>query len=521
MPVDGRSYLIAFTTGFSIFALEVVWFRAMRAAFQSEMDAFAIMLCVVLLPLAVGAVLARRLARRAIPVEYVVGAAGAVVLLSTPLVERFDVLIKHPNAYLATVLVWFGTGLAIIGPAALVAGMPLPLLLDRTDDPRTVGRVYAVNTIGAALGSICTAWLLLPALGLARVSWLAGAALLGSALVVGGRTSRLRVTLAGAAALGIAIASEGGIGRLRVQGPSRGTAVSLLAYHEGPDSTVAVIEPSGAPRQLLIDGFTASSEKPRAQYMEWIGRLPMLLHPDPRDALVICYGTGQTANAVRNERVERLDVVELNAAVLSMAPLFRLGGDVLADRRTRAIVMDGRAWLRRTDRTYDVVTLEPMPPNFAGVNALYSVEFYELVASRLSRDGVVAQWVPFHLVTPEDATSIAATFVQVFPDALLWVAPADQTGILVGRRRGNPLPIGREWPGLKHAEATRSLSADEVLQNVALGPAELAYYAQAGSVITDDNQRLAYGRSRARKHFYRELITVANLQEVARSRSAR
>ena len=36
--------------------------------------------------------------------------------------------------------------------------------------------------------------------------------------------------------------------------------------------------------------------------------------------------------------------------------------------------MDGRAWLRRTERRYDLITLEPMPPNFAGVNALYSLE---------------------------------------------------------------------------------------------------------------------------------------------------
>ena len=39
--------------------------------------------------------------------------------------------------------------------------------------------------------------------------------------------------------------------------------------------------------------------------------------------------------------------------------------------------MDGRTWMRRTDKEYDVITLEPMPPTFAGVNNLYSLEFYQ------------------------------------------------------------------------------------------------------------------------------------------------
>jgi spermidine synthase len=158
---------------------------------------------------------------------------------------------------------------------------------------------------------------------------------------------------------------------------------------------------------------------PSVSYMAWMGRLPMLLHPAPRRALVICFGTGQTANAVLQEGPERLDVVELNPAVLRMAPLFASNHGVLADPRVRAIAMDGRAWLRRSAERYDVVTLEPMPPHFAGVNALYSREFYEIVSARLAPGGIVAQWLPLHLLPPFHAASIAATFRSVFPDAFL------------------------------------------------------------------------------------------------------
>jgi spermidine synthase len=159
----------------------------------------------------------------------------------------------------------------------------------------------------------------------------------------------------------------------------------------------------------------------------------MLLHPAPRRALVICFGTGQTANGVRREGVERLDIVDVSPAVLSMAPLFPSNERVLQAPGVRPIVMDGRAWLRRTSLRYDVVTLEPMSPRFAGTNALYSLEFYRLVAARLTPEGVAAQWLPIHLLSPFEAASIAATFQAVFGDASLWLDPVDHTGVLLGR----------------------------------------------------------------------------------------
>jgi hypothetical protein len=159
--------------------------------------------------------------------------------------------------------------------------------------------------------------------------------------------------------------------------------------------------------------------------------------------------------------------------------------------------MDGRAWLRRTERRYDVVTLEPMPPNFFGVNALYSLEFYETVNERLRPGGTVAQWLPVHLVSPFHSASIAKTFQAVFPDAALWIDPISGTGILLGRKGGGPEPLARSWPGLERSRRGRSLHDFEIRQAAFLDADELARYAAPGVVITDDNQLLSFGRIRA------------------------
>jgi hypothetical protein len=274
----------------------------------------------------------------------------------------------------------------------------------------------------------------------------------------------------------------------------------------------------------LIDGFTATSEMPDVtHYMEWMGRLPMILHPNPRRALVICFGTGQTANAVRREGPEHLDVVDVDATVFRMAPLFLSNENVLEDPRVNAVAMDGRAWLRRVKTRYDVVTLEPMPPYFAGVNALYSREFYEIVAERLAPGGVVAQWLPTHLLPVPFAASVAATFQSVFPDALLWVDPGESTGILLGRQSGGAAPLISRWPGLRR-DFPRPLGGVEIRRAAHLDAAALRGYGEHGQLITDDNQLLAYGLVR------RELVSnrfraaaVQNLlliRRLSRNRSA-
>jgi spermidine synthase len=211
-------------------------------------------------------------------------------------------------------------------------------------------------------------------------------------------------------------------------------------------------------------------------------------------------------------------VVELDAAVLGLAPFFPSNRNVLGDARVHTTVMDGRAWLRRTRHRYDVVTLEPMSPEFAGTNALYSVEFYRLMAARLNPGAVVAQWVPFHIVPPSAAGSITAAFTAVFPDALLWIDPRDRTGILLGRQAGSPEPLGLRWPGLARPALGRDLPPAVIQASVRLEGAAVARYARLGVPVDDDNQLLAYGGLPAQRFRLGARMARLNLELVEKVR---
>jgi predicted membrane-bound spermidine synthase len=517
-----RAFLVAFSTGFVLFGLEVAWFRPLRATFLSTTQAFAILLLAVLVPLSAGARLARELEKRRTPMALVLAATAAAALLATPLVERFDrALTALPLGFWATIAAWTLATTVVLGPAVLMLGTCLPRLLDERDGTQAWGRLYATNTAGSVLGSLLAAWALLPSLGFARTAWLLAGWLLAVALLVADDKARRWALGLGVPALAAAVLGQSQVGRTQVAGRFVGApgAYTVLRYREGPDATVAVIDDAGGNRGLVIDGFLASAVGPSTHYMRWMGHLPMLLHPDPKRALVICFGTGQTADALRAEGPGDLHIVELSSAVYAMAPLFPQNHGVLLDPRVHPLTMDGRAFLRRTEQRFDVISLEPMAPNFAGVNALYSREFYELAAARLRDGGLAAQWVPFHLLSVHDARAIVNTFRGVFPDAVLWIDPVDLTGIVVGRRRGEGPPLGAAWPGLAR-RVERDLAPAVIPQWLALDARGLERYADGAATITDDNQLLAYGPER-----HRELklvgTGVANLALVRAAGQAR
>jgi len=490
---------VALATGLATFVLEVAWFRSLRATFHSGTDAFAILLFSVLLPLAAGARAAPWLRRRGVALPWVLAAAGILVLAATTPIDRFDQLAPLPSSYWPRVATWMLLSLGLIGPPVALIGASLPWLLEVFPGPRRQARLYGINTVGAVAGSLGTAWALLPLVGAAGSARVAGATL----AVAGAALLRGRSRAVAAAVLVVAFAaaelSDSGVGTARARWWGDRSRYRLLAHEEGPDVSTSVLERQGDDMHvLLIDGFPASVENLQgAHYMAWMGRLPMLLAADPERALVICFGTGQTAHGVLDEGPAHLDVVDINAAVFAHADLFPSNHGVLKDPRTTALVMDGRAWLRRTDARYDVVTLEPMPPTFAGVNALYSREFYAIASARMRAGGIIAQWLPFHLVSPADAFHIAAAFVGVFPDAVLWVDPVSTTGILLGRKGSGVAPLGERWPGFLRRRVPRDFDEQQVRAAVRLTPAALARYAALGAPVTDDNQALAYGSASA------------------------
>lgn len=343
------------------------------------------------------------------------------------------------------------TALVSALPCFLVgAVVPLQLarLRHRASRPALAGRLFFWQGVGAVAGSL---WIGKVAPAVAPASFFAWAPVSLAALCLalcwgGGWSARVGVAAVGAAALGAGGAGSVLDPRPPVQGSrfDRPGAYRYLAHGSDSGVTASVVFDRTRHSMLLFtDGFRAAETGPGTAYMKALGHLPMLLHPGVRRAAVIALGTGTTADAlVAWPEPERIDVVEISPAVLSLVDRFAGDGPgnggqgepaFLADPRTRVRLADGRRYLaRQPPGSLDLITIEPLLPYAPGTGPLYTAEFYGLASRALADGGLMVQWLPTHAMPREYFDTLLATFARSFVHTSVWLV--DQSTIVVGSR---------------------------------------------------------------------------------------
>ena len=204
--------------------------------------------------------------------------------------------------------------------------------------------------------------------------------------------------------------------------------------------------------RLSMSGTSPPSQK----YMRLMAHFPLLAHPHPEKALLICFGVGNTASAIAaHNSITRIDAVDLNINVFKTAPELAVHhGFVHLDPRLRMINDDGRNFLNLSNETYDLITSEPPPPMAAGVYRLYAREYYQQVLDHLSTNGLMTQWLPLGQM-PDKAIELAMrTFVHTFPYSLLFEGAGHHMILL-----GSPSPIHLEHLTKRFYESA-SVTAD-------------------------------------------------------------
>jgi spermidine synthase len=136
--------------------------------------------------------------------------------------------------------------------------------------------------------------------------------------------------------------------------------------------------------------------------------------------LVISMGCGNTASAFAAFPIERLDVVDISSGPFEAAKLFATTRTVLEDPRVHVTVEDGRNFLLKTPRKYDVIELELPSLHTDGVAFLYTREFYEIARSRLTEGGVISQWIDAFQTRRQPSHRLVATMREVFPEVSVW-----------------------------------------------------------------------------------------------------
>ncbi len=521
-------------SGFAALGYEVVWTRLLVLVFGSSVYAFAVMLASFLFGLGLGGLLGGWVAERARN-RFLVAAWLQViiclcVLAGIPWFDRLPQLFLEAFrvsagewAALTTLEFAMASGVMILPTTAMGATFPLVahLLGTRGGPEHVVGSAYTVNTCGAILGAAVTGFALIPWLGF-RGSLLVLTGLSAAAaclLLLPSPTGWRRwavpvpaiVVLAVVAALpawnarvlssGVYLYADqygGGQFERLVNGER------LLFYREGATATVAVM--AGRYRFLRINGKTDAGDSPDNLTERLLAHVPLLLHGDPHSVLVVGLGTGITLGAALLHPIDQADVIEVSPEVVEASGFFtEANGRALKDLRARLRLLDARTWLAATNARYDVIISEPSNPWQTGNASLFTVDHYRLTRSRLNRDGVFCQWLPFYRMDEADFKAAIRTFQSVFSNTTVWLSGGDV--LLVGGPDQLLVDPTRFMARAGAEAVAQSLQGIGITDGPALlgffllDPQRVREYTGAGPLHTDDYPLLEFSGP---KTLYRE-----------------
>jgi spermidine synthase len=423
--------------GFGTLACQVLYLRLFSLVFHNSTYTFGAVAAAFLAALAIGAAFAGWLSRliaakallpwMALMSSFAVLASLFVFLTTTGL--EYMVSTGSFAAYLGQSAVLVGV---VVVPFGTVCGTLLPLLWTApgttTDAAAQVGRLGMLNSLGAAAGSVAAGGLLLPWFGL----W-------GSFIVV--------CTL-------FAVISATEFYRLKQRGMAALTAFSILVFALTSWSVLREwLQPASLRQEAIVRRWESrhgwidlvrdrdTGELKIRQNLHYrLGatgarhvrerrqaHIPLLLHPQPKNVLLLGQGTGITAaGALQFDGVQRVTIVELVPEVVEAAR--RLGehnSEIFDDPRATIEVDDARHFLRKTTAQYDVIISDLFVPWESQSGYLYTVDHYEVARSRLTDRGLFCQWLPLYQLGKQDFEMIADSFATTFPFTTLWWGQLD------------------------------------------------------------------------------------------------
>jgi spermidine synthase len=487
---------IVFTGGVSSIAIETSMSRLIGPYFGSSTFIWANLIGLTLLYLSLGYYLGGRIADRypsptlLYTLTAIAGASVAFIpTISRPILEisidAFDNVAV--GAFYGSLL---GTILLFSVPITLLGCIsPFAVRLRLADvhaAGNTAGNLYALSTVGSIIGSFLPTFLLIPVFGTRTTFLILSLALLiPSALALlairAVREAAMSLLLIVAVAL-IPVLESGGL----IRPPEYGR---VIYEAETPYNYVQVIDRDGQIRLALNEGHaTHSIYNPGAQNQLTGGPWDYFMvgpyfnanqRPEDVDSLLLI---GLAAGTVAKQFTAAygpipIDGVEIDGEI---AEIGRKYFD-MTEPNLNVIIDDGRYYLTRTDKQYDVIGIDAYRQPYIPFH-LTTKEFFEQVDKHLSDDGVVVlnagrTDTDFRLVDV-----MASTMNAVFPHVYIIDVGRFDNSIVIGTHDGTEIEnFAANIANLPEGGLIRQVGEES------LASGNIREWSGDGQVFTDDH----------------------------------
>ncbi len=467
-----------FVSGFCAMTAQVLWNRMAALVYGSSVYIFPLVTFCILSGVALGGILTQKFYKNKTDLYLAPLIAGCLFLLSTFALSRMPQLVLELHSHFSAVGFWAWTAFEIFTltsallPACVSLGMLYPLVFleisksqshNEAHTSALVGVGTVVNLLGVIVGVLLGAFILLPKLGLDRLielnfMLLFFLSLFGFAKVIREKNSFASLQSLKAVGLAFSVAfflfipridwsllTSGyfynrfpklsqeqlrdygflGVGDLSLVRPQ-----TVLAHQDDPHATVS-IHAAGINQTDIafkINGKVDGNNSSDLKTTRFVSLLPALVRTDYTSALTVGLGVGSTVSeTLRFPLLRETHVVELSAAMIEFAKAYfpDINGKAWRSPKFKVIQRDGRDYLQNSGRQYDLIVSEPSNPWVEGVSSLFTTEYYESVAARLTERGVASLWFHTYGLDCIAVQSVLASVAAVFPSVRVFAVDTD------------------------------------------------------------------------------------------------
>lgn len=483
----GLLEIAVFLCGAIVMIYEIVGSRVVAPHFGTSLYVWTSLIGVILASLSAGYWLGGRLADR----RPRFSTLSWIILFSAILIGLTTLVKDHVLYFLGSAFegmmtrTLLGT-IVLFAPASILLGMVSPYAVRLrvravTTSGATVGRLYAISTIGSIAGTFLAGFVLIPALGTTSILYVIAIILIMVSL-------SLYISFRNPGNLVVSVIMLAGLTAATVlHHNSRGNDIEVDTQYNHVRIFDTEYWISGEPiRVMKVNDEYSSAMFPGSDSLvyeyTWYYRLAGHFNPGFRSALLLG-GAGYSYPKYYLGRYPHatIDVVEIDPGLTALA---KEHFGLADDPRLRIFHEDARTFLNRHDGTYDVILGDAYKSLLAIPFQLTTLEAVRLKYGMLSDGGLVIENLIASLDGPASTFLKAqyATFREVFPRVYLFACHEPEN-----REMLQSISL----VALKSPEEPSFTSGDSLI-NALLGHRVLLQLSGEPVILTDDHAPVEY-----------------------------
>lgn len=536
-----------FGLGFLLLALQVLWNKLLLLMLGSSTYSFTIILVSILFGIACGNYFLNFLVKIAnqlkLDLFYIfkilIFILAFLIALSSSCVNILP-NIFHALSSLPLALIKFLISLLLTLPVTLVQGLLFAMIIyfctnhdiddaDKALIGAKISHLVFFNTLGSISGSFLMGYCLLPVFSLlGNALFLSSVLLIIFALFLGlfalklpyGKISKKIIFVIVVVILLMLILMP------RFDTTKLSTNLNiykdspkekLLFYQEGLNSIISIVENLQLNAIFLKSngkieaGRPIDLSKPSGADMQTqilLAYLPFITQVKFDKALLIGMGSGISLESLSQIgdifSLQKIDICEIESLIFKVVNKFfpiSLSNSVQIDKHS----IDARNFLYLNSTQYDLIISQPSDPWIS--SGLFTQEFWQIAATKLSQQGIFVQWLQLYAIEPKYLQSILKTFSSIFPNVMIVQSPRAAEIIVLGSRQ----PILLDKSKIEQIFAERKIKSKllylgihDPFELVSLIIANLNHlqFPSDVPINTDDNMLIEFHTSKALSKFF-------------------